>query len=494
MALKKQWSIRDRLLYSFFLTTSVMCVIVLYSFVYLNSLALSVTKAYKTNMELIDIQNTLDKVESSIEQYIKFRTFESIESYFMQRGKIDSQSLVFATAISPDPLLLLEYKTKRLMESYLEYADQAVFARRSNNSNEYIKNYTNALSVYSFLSSSINELNALYFQRNIRDYNIIFNEMKKIEWLSIAVLLFTITLNFIMVYLLIIRITGPLVNLSKAADRVTSGDFTIEPFNSNSHDEVGNIYRAFDRMILSIKDNIETIREKVQIESSLRQKEIEARELYKDAQLRNLQSQINPHFLFNTLNAGAQLAMMEGADNTCAFIEKTADFFRYNIKKSGETTILSEEISLVDNYMYIMKVRYADRLEYTKEISTQKLDVVMPSMILQPLAENCIKHGISGLITGGIVRLRIFECDDILTIEISDNGPGFTSETRDKLLRGSYFSEKDATNSLIAPSLGIGMINVITRLKMFFKYDDVFDIKNSNEGTGTIFLVRIRNV
>lgn len=88
----------------------------------------------------------------------------------------------------------------------------------------------------------------------------------------------------------------------------------------------------------------------------------------KDAKLKYLQAQINPHFLFNTLNAGAQLAMMEGADKTYQYVQNVADFFRYNVKRDDEPVTLSNEIELVDNYIYILNVRFSGEIKYRKNI------------------------------------------------------------------------------------------------------------------------------
>lgn len=471
-----------------------MCLVVLYSFLSINSIALSITNAYRTNVSLDEFQKALKKVEFSMENYIMLRTFESIESYYSGRGKLDTAALKFNVTLSSEPILLLEYKVKKFMDSFLEYADLAVYARRGNNVPEYTKNYAAALRLYGYLSDSVNELNALYFSRNIAGYNQLFNKMRTIEILSIAILVFVIGVNFLMVYIVIDKITGPLVELSKSANELAAGNFDVELIGIDSQDEVGNICRAFDLMTVSIREYIDTIRNKAQIEYNLRQQEMEMRELYKDAQLKTLQAQINPHFLFNTLNAGAQLAMMEGADDTCTFIEKTADFFRYNIQNMNTDTMLADEIELVDNYMYIMKVRFADRISYIKEIECENLEIPMPSMILQPLVENSVKHGIVDMPSGGTISLRVFQEDGILYIEVSDNGRGIKEDTRDRLLHGTYFYENDNINKNQTPSVGMGMINVITRLRVFFDDNDIFDIRKNSLGSGTTFSIRIRNV
>jgi sensor histidine kinase YesM len=467
---QKNHSIRSRLLNSFFLTAALMCIMVMYSFISINSIALSITSAYRTNVMLDEYQKALGKVEASLETYISFHTFGSIENYYSWRGKLDTLSLRFTTTLSSDPILLLEYKVKKIMETFLEYADKAVYARRGNDDREYVYNYNEALRVYEYLSNSVNELNALF-------------------------LVGVIGINFLMVYILITKITGPLVDLSNAANELAKGNFDVGILEIQAQDEVGNICRAFDRMTVSIRQYIDTIRAKAMIENKLRQQEMEMRELYKDAQLKTLQAQINPHFLFNTLNAGAQLAMMEGADNTCTFIEKTADFFRYNIQKMDKDTRLSEDLELVDNYMYIMKVRFADRLSYVKKIECDDLDIPMPSMILQPLVENSIKHGIADMKSGGTISLRVFRDHGILYIEISDNGVGIASEMREQLLHGSYFYEENTLDrNQQSPSVGIGMINVITRLRVFFDDNQIFDIRSNEPDPGTTFSVRIKNV
>lgn len=491
---RRAYSIRERLFYSFFLTAALMCVMVLYSFIAINSIALSISRAYKTNVSISEFQNALSMVESSMENYISLKTFESIENYYSWRGKLDTLSLDFHVPLSKDPILLREYKMRRLMESFLEYADNAVYARRGNNLSGYMASYATALRYYGYLSDAVVDLNAHYFQRNVADYNLIFQDTELIELISMLLLASVIGVNFLLVYILIDRITVPLVDLSNAANQLAAGNFYVEVRKVHSDDELGAINRAFDRMTVSIREYIETIREQALTESRLRQQELEMRELYKDAQLKTLQAQINPHFLFNTLNAGAQLAMMEGADNTCTFIEKTADFFRYNIQNMNKDTILSEELGLVDNYMYIMKVRFADRVDYVKDIRAGNLDLPMPSMVLQPLVENAIKHGISEMKSGGRITLRVFEEDGTLTIEVSDNGIGMASDARDRLLFGSYFYENGAASPAQTPSVGIGMINVITRLRVFFGDKDIFDIRSNDPEPGTTFSIRIRNV
>ena len=98
-------------------------------------------------------------------------------------------------------------------------------------------------------------------------------------------------------------------------------------------------------MIISIREYIDTIWEKAIQENELREKEMKMTALYQEARLNALQTQIHPHFLFNTLNTGAQLAMMEGSDKTCSFLEQVADFYRYNLQQTGQDVSLADELA-----------------------------------------------------------------------------------------------------------------------------------------------------
>ena len=134
--------------------------------------------------------------------------------------------------------------------------------------------------------------------------------------------------------------------------------------------------------------------------------------------------------MFNTLNTGAQLAMIEGADKTCYFLEQVADFLRYNIQHPGSDATIGEELGMLDNYLYIMKTRFGERYQFVKDIDESCLGVKIPNTILQPLVENCIKHGLKDATENGKVSIKVARAQSVITIEISDNGKGFAPEIK----------------------------------------------------------------
>jgi two-component system LytT family sensor kinase len=189
-----------------------------------------------------------------------------------------------------------------------------------------------------------------------------------------------------------------------------------------------------------------------------------------------LQNQINPHFLFNTLNSVSSLVRFD-PDTARQLIIKLANILRRLLNSSDAFVPLREELEFIDNYLDIEVVRFGrDKLRVVKELETSSLDTMVPSMLLQPLVENSIKHGLSSKIDGGSIYLRSRLTDSHLIIEVEDDGVGMGS-----------------ANLIERPSglggTGIGMANVAERLKVLYG-DSARMTIDSREGKGT--LVRLR--
>ena len=251
---------------------------------------------------------------------------------------------------------------------------------------------------------------------------------------------------------------------------------------------------AFNRMAESIKAQVAAIKEKAELETRLKEQEMQnllMKSHLKETQLQALQSQINPHFIFNTLNAGAQLAMFEEADRTYLFIECFASLFRYNLRSLDSPVTLREEIENINNYIALLKVRYADRISYSQEVDESVVDIPVPCMVLQPLIENAFIHGISELESGGTITLRVREDDGDYIIEIEDNGVGMSQEKINQIL-GEDAEDGSPTES-VGHTTGIGTRNVMQRLKNFFDYEKVMSIISSKPG-GTRVVISIPKI
>jgi sensor histidine kinase YesM len=324
--------------------------------------------------------------------------------------------------------------------------------------------------------------------------------LRYVELNNLLLLGFIVVINTALIFWLTYKITTPLVELAEMADEVGRGKFDQEPIPMETDDEVGIVAAAFNRMIVSINGYIEKIRESAAVESRLREHDLMLTNYYKDAQLRSLQAQINPHFLFNTLNAGAQLAMMEGADETCSFMEKVADFFRYNIKKLNRNATLREELALVDSYAYILKVRLADHIAFRRSVDESCLDVDLPGMTLQPLVENALVHGFADSEQGGTIDIVVERAPSRVVVRVRDDGRGMTRERIESILANQESepvpspvgtAEELTKDGRAGSSTGIGLRNVITRLRLFYGLDDVVDIRSGGLGTGTEIQIKI---
>lgn len=194
------------------------------------------------------------------------------------------------------------------------------------------------------------------------------------------------------------------------------------------------------------------------------------------ARMEALQNQINPHFLFNTLNSISSLVRFD-PDTARDMIFKLATILRRLLNSSEAFASLREEFEFIDNYLDIEVVRFGpDKLRVVKDLDPSSLDVVVPSMLLQPLIENSIKHGLSPKVEGGSIYLRSRLTDSRLIIEVEDDGVG---------MGGSQLEESSTW-----AGMGIGMANISERLNVLYG-DTARMTIDSHEGKGTLIRIRL---
>lgn len=193
-----------------------------------------------------------------------------------------------------------------------------------------------------------------------------------------------------------------------------------------------------------------------------------------EARLDALQRQINPHFLFNTLNSITSLIRLK-PDLAREMIGKLANILRVLLKDREAFVPLREELSFIDDYLAIEVVRFGDKLHVVKEIAEETMDVVVPSMLLQPLIENSIKHGLEPRIHGGTVTLRSRIISDRLVLEVEDDGLGILPER---------VVSEESSDTVRRPGLGVGMRNVRERMQVLYGGLATVEM-NGSPGRGT---------
>ena len=480
--------IRYKLVIVFLVTSIIAFGVNLFVYLNLNRMLSRIDKVYSTNISLNELSDDIDQMQAGLTGYLETKSTDDLELYYKYSQDISMEIQELNNMPTDNIIKLRERNIRKIAENYLLTAENAVRAKRGRNVQAYTQYYKECTQMYDVLNTYIYSLNNETFRINSESFSTLIGSLRYSEILCLSIFVIVSLMNVMLIVLLTGTITRPLTSLSDKANEISRRNpENVEPLAIYTEDEVGNVTRAFNQMLASIKEYIAKIREQMVTESAMKEKGLLMENHLKDAQHMYLQAQINPHFLFNTLNAGAQLAMVEGADRTGEYISNMADFFRYNVKKDNEQVKISEEIELVDSYIYIMNVRYSGEIKFRKEIDETLLGVVMPSMIIQPIVENSVKYGIRDLEDRDKeIILKLYREEDMACIEVSDNGAGMDEATIERVL-SRQASGIDGENP---EEKSVGLANVLSRLDIFYDEKEQVEIK-STPGEGTRVIIRI---
>lgn len=284
---------------------------------------------------------------------------------------------------------------------------------------------------------------------------------QNIYLLAVLMLLF---LAIISIYLSSV-ITRPIKKLMSNILLVEKGQFEhVEDIHSR--DEIGLLATRFNRMSRELKGLV----------SQIQQEEMKKAA----AEIRALQSQINPHFLYNTLGSVKWIASMQQADTIVVMTEALIAMLRYAARAEGAMVSVREELDNLRNYMTIQQVRYYNRIRMDVFADDTLLDQRMPKLILQPIVENAIFHGLAEKEEDGVVTIRIARGDNCFAIDVHDNGEGMDEETF-RLIKASLAGEADNGES-------IGLHNVQRRIQLHYGNRYGIDC-DSAQGAGTTFRI-----
>lgn len=250
-------------------------------------------------------------------------------------------------------------------------------------------------------------------------------------------LLFVIGAAFV-IYLLSSLLTKNLLKLSHALTKLDKDNLNIA-VQINSKDEIAQIYKQFNLMVIRINQLI------TDNKSFERKKRI--------AEMQALQSQITPHFLYNTLNTIKYLAAFQGIDNIQTVSADLSNLL--HVSMDGRSFIhIREELDLINSYLDIQRYRYCNKFSFEIDADKELLPFMIPKFFLQPIVENSLLHGIAPLQHPGILVIQLFRSSEALKIRIKDNGVGM--------------SEKQIVQILSGEETRIGINNVLSRIKMYF--------------------------
>lgn len=461
-------SIRQKLILTYTVTAIIILLADLYVYRNVYQGVSGLDDVFEGNISLSELSESLDTVQYTMTGYLETKSTDDMDAYYKAYQEYSDQIASLPYEVTGERTSRMERNIRTMSDRYLEVTDAAIEAKRGRNIDKYRQQYEAATTLYGYIRVYINSLNNELLNSNSTNYLEMTRSFHFVIVSNVLVFFWITLLNTLLAVIVVRRITHPLATLAQAAGQVEEGNYDVVIPDTNAKDEPGILITAFNRMLDSIRRGVVT--------------EVRLHE----AQLRFLQAQINPHFLFNTLNAGAQLAMLEGADRTYEYIQNVADFFRYNIKKQDGPVPLADEITMVDTYIYIINIRFSGEVGYEKEVDPSLLSTPLPAMTLQPIVENAVSHGIRGSSGQGLVRLSVSGEGTYCRIDISDNGAGITEDKLLEIRNGKGAAEGDT-----GEHSGIGLQNVVSRLRLLYHEEHVFEIESEGPGCGTLVTIRI---
>ncbi|MGN1167535.1 MAG: sensor histidine kinase [Lachnospiraceae bacterium] len=265
-------------------------------------------------------------------------------------------------------------------------------------------------------------------------------------------------------------VTIPIRNLCDMTEKVAEGDFTARTEVVNT-DEIGVLSNSFNEMTAEIGTLVEDIKQK--------QRNLHITEI------KLMQAQINPHFLYNTLDTIVWLAEQEKRDDVIKMVTALSNFFRTTLSKGRDFITVGEEESHVRSYLEIQQFRYQDILDYSIKIDDDIKEYVLPKLTLQPLVENALYHGIKNKRGKGKIEIIGHKCDEEIIIEVCDNGKGMTPDKLDDLRRNiQKKKDENMTDSF-------GLTNVNQRICYYYgeRYGLQFESKE-NVGTKATLTIK----
>ncbi|MCY9595363.1 sensor histidine kinase [Paenibacillus chitinolyticus] len=393
-----------------------------------------------------------------------------------------------------------------MLGTYLAAADSVLAAVESKDMQRYLQRYEEADKTAGYIKAehqNLVDMELSFYQPLYKQMLLKTGEMNMLGQTLVAV---NMLLSLVFAIWLSQSITKPIGRLVHAARQMSKGHLDTAPPPVQNEDEIGILTLAFGHMQVNLKELI-----------AKNQANMEKDRLVKELEIKALQSQINPHFLFNTLNVLSKLALLEGAEKTSDLTVSVSNLLRYNLRKLDQPVSLREEVDHAREYFAIQQSRFRDRISFETDIDEGALEQQIPCLTLQPLLENAFMHGIESMEEGAFIRLGIMKAGGNVRVTVADNGAGMNEETRLHLLRygsasgdgavpaareGISAGEEEGVRRIEAPSgydfsrterkpsTGLGTQNVFRRLQLFYGTDGLIEIESA-PGKGTTVVLTL---
>jgi sensor histidine kinase YesM len=466
--------IRSKLLLYFIVLVALLTSVGLFFYKASEKLVTEYDNSFERFLLLNDISQRTDLVTEKLKAYITDKDHTYLLQYEQEKTKlVDDQKRLYEIMDTSD-LTLVNYKN--MIDSFLEETDASLEAFERDEINTYSGHLNEVLKIGGFLQENTLAL----LNNKLTDYRSFYRQMEQqnhyYKMLSLSLFAAAFFLSTLLAFWISGGITKPISKLSEAARQIAKGNLEGEEIKVAAKDELKLLTDTFNQMRKNLKTLVIEIKQKSELDK-----------LLKELELRSLQNQINPHFLFNTLNTISKMAYLEDAEETSRLIESVGALLRYNLGDLDKASTLREEVRVVKEYFYIQQTRFGDRIRFVTDIEEDCLDIEIPGLTLQPLIENAFIHGVEEYEENGVIRLDIHRRNNEILVEVSDNGPGMDPQAKRRLLAyAEGLEEAVPKEQPSGHSTGIGVRNVMKRMQLFYQKKNVVEIE-SGPGKGTTF-------
>ncbi|MDD3253962.1 MAG: sensor histidine kinase [Lachnospiraceae bacterium] len=420
------------------------------------------------NSRCHDFEEAIALEARAFENYVRDRSVENHEDYVLAcvRSERCLRSLPFDYARIGEERYARTWNVKNGYEQYSSIKEELL--GKPSRSQEYVSGLYRVYGMQDYLQTYARRLVQVTLNAGNENYQNRVPTFRNIPWLIFGVSALLLVVAVCLTRLLTNTLLKPVVKLARCSRKIANNDFSGEDLIVDNKDEVGELVRAFNKMKHATEGYINTLKQNNEMAQLLHQEEVERIEMERQlnfARLELLKSQINPHFLFNTLNMIGCMAKLEEAGTTEKMIYSMGNLFRYNLKTSDQFVALEQELKVVQDYIYIQQMRFGARIQYSSSIEVDASQVIIPSFTLQPVVENAIVHGLSKKEQGGRLHLRIWQKGRIVTISVTDTGVGMEPEALEQL--------KQALDSRRTAKIGIGLGNIYKRIHIMYEDGDM---------------------
>lgn len=451
--------------------------------------SLQYEKATQNLIVVNDLKNSVEKLNSIVNMTYSFLTKDGLAEYDAMKTQVNKKLIL----LEETQQLRYVRETEDLkctIESYEESSDEIIrllreyiYYRRGNAEDAVFQNsYVLYQQNYGYVSNRFQDVYSAQLRILQETESSLQTMWWKIEFTLIVSVWMVCGITVFYLFHVLDGVSKSVSALLQGVARTRKNVAEAEPIVLCSGDEFQRIAESFNEMQLIIQRQIRELAETATIREKLQRAENENLQIYASLQKNHLdflQSRVNPHFLFNTLNMISAQAQIEGAEKASELMETAAAFLRYNLDNISKTVTLKQELLNLEDYLEIQRMRYGKRFLFSVDAAEDCFRQEMPCMVLQPLVENSIQHGIGMMTKDGYVQIEVRRQDREIIISVRDNGIGMTEEQIEQV-KSSMLTDETGGNH-------IGLKNIYSRLCIFYKQRIPLDIRALEPGLGIRF-------